>query len=300
MGCRVADVDRTTRSGVIHDLGYRHYEGPREGGAAIARTLFLTGLRHVFGLGRSGKSKVLPFLLLAMNLLPAVIIVGVVTVVGLQQLPLGYAGYTNQTQLLVSLFAAAQAPVLFSRDLRYRSIVLYLARPLSAPVFAVTRWLSLTAALLLFMLVPTLLLYVGGLLAGLDAGDQTSELLKTIVLLVLLAATLSGIAGVISSVSLRRGFAVVGSILALVVVSGVVTAVQAIAGEQGSDGVGVVAGLFSPWSLYSGLADAWDAGVTVFTPPGGASVAAYLAVAVLIAALSVVTLVSRFRKVGAR
>ena len=47
------------RSGVIHDLGYRRYDGPRHGAATIARTLYVTGLRHAFGLGRSGRSKVL-------------------------------------------------------------------------------------------------------------------------------------------------------------------------------------------------------------------------------------------------
>lgn len=293
------ETDRPGRSGIIHDLGYRHYDGPRDGIVTIARTLFVTGLRHTFGLGRSGKSKVLPFLLLGMNLLPAVIIVGVVTIVGLSSLPIGYAGYTYQTQLLVSLFAAAQAPVLFSRDLRHRSIVLYLARPLSAPVFAVTRWLSLTAALLLFMVLPTLALYVGGLLAGVDASDQTADLLKALVLLVLLAATLSGITGVISSVSLRRGFAVVGSILVLVVVAGVVGVVQDVASQEGTDGAGVLAGLLSPWSLYSGLADAWDAGITVLTPPSGAWPAAYVGWALVVVGLSVLALVSRFRKVGA-
>ena len=55
------------RAGVIHDLGYRHYDGPRDGAATIARTLYVTGLRHAFGLGRSGKSKILPFLLLALS-----------------------------------------------------------------------------------------------------------------------------------------------------------------------------------------------------------------------------------------
>ena len=65
-----------------------------------------------------------------MSVLPALIVVGVVVLTGLDALPVSYADYPNQTQLLVSLFAAAQAPVLFSRDLRHRSIVLYLARPL--------------------------------------------------------------------------------------------------------------------------------------------------------------------------
>ena len=126
-------VSHTSRAGVIHDLGYRHYDGVRDGTATIARTLFVTGLRHAYGLGRSGKSKVMPFILLAMSVLPALIVVGVVVLTGLDSLPVSYADYTNQTQLLISLFAAAQAPVLFSRDLRHRSIVLYLARPLPGP-----------------------------------------------------------------------------------------------------------------------------------------------------------------------
>lgn len=288
------------RTGVIHDLGYRRYDGPRDGTATIARTLYVTGLRHAFGLGRSGKSKILPFLLLGLCTLPAAVVVGVVTLISLDELPIGYASYTTQTQLLVSLFAAAQAPVLFSRDLRHRSIVLYLARPLPAPVFALTRWLSLTSALLVFTLLPLLVLYVGALLAGLDVSDQTTALLKAVALLLLTTTVVAGITGLISSVSLRRGFAIVGSIVALVVVPGVVTAVQAIASAEGADDVGVAAGLASPWSLHSGLADAWDAGVTVFTPPDGGWVVAYLAVAVLVAAVTTAALVRRLMKVASR
>ena len=288
------------RSGVIHDLGYRHYDGVREGTGAIARTLFATGLRHAYGLGRSGKSKVMPFLLLAMSVLPALIVVGVVVLTGLNSLPVSYADYTNQTQLLVSLFAAAQAPVLFSRDLRHRSIVLYLARPLSAPVFALMRWLALTVAVWLFMAVPTVLLFVGALLSGLDTSDQASQLLKAVVLQTLLALLIAGITGLISSVSLRRGFAVVGSVMALIVLTGVVTAIQAIAQEQDSESVSTAVGLFSPWSLYSGLANAWDAGIDTFVPVNGAWALAYVLVALLLVATTLLALVARFRKVGSR
>ena len=290
----------TSSTGVIHDLGYRRYAGRRDGTGIIARTLFITGLRHVYGLGRSGKSKILPFLLLGMSTLPALIVVGVVVLTGLSELPVTYAGYVNQTQLVVSLFAAAQAPVLFSRDLRHRSIVLYLARPLSAPVFALTRWLSLIVSILLFTAIPSVLLFVGALLAGLDVSHQTTSLFKALCLQVLLATMLAGLTGLISSVSLRRGFAVVGSVMALIVLAGVVTAVQGISDAQDSDGVGVVAGLFSPWSIHSGLADTWNAGVSVFTPPQGAWVVAYVLVGLLIAAACGLGLVARFRKVGAR
>jgi ABC-2 type transport system permease protein len=289
------------RSGVIHDLGYRHFDGAREGTPAIARTLFVTGLRHAYGLGRSGKSKVMPFILLAMSLLPATIVVGVVVLTGLGELPVSYADYTNQTQLLVSLFAASQAPVLFSRDLRHRSIVLYLARPLPAPVFALVRWLSLTLALFLFTAIPTVVLYAGALLSGLDKSDQTTAALKAVVLQVLLAMMVAGVSGLISSVSLRRGFAVVGSVMALIVLTGIVTVMQNIAYYEGdSESVSVGVGLLSPWSLHNGLANAWDAGVTTPVAVDGAWVPAYVIVAVLLVAACLLGLVARFQKVGSR
>ena len=289
------------RPGVIHDLGYRHFDGVREGSGAIARTLFVTGLRHAYGLGRSGKSKVMPFLLLAMSLLPAAIVVGVVVLTGLDELPVSYADYTNQTQLLVSLFAAAQAPVLFSRDLRHRSIVLYLARPLAAPAFALVRWLSLTVAVFLFTSVPTVVLFAGAMLSGLDKSDQTSNMLKAVALQVLLAMLVAGVSGLISSVSLRRGFAVVGSVMALIVLTGVVTVMQNIAYFEGdNESVSTGVGLASPWSLYTGLANAWDAGVETPVPVDGAWVPAYVIVAALIAGGCLLGLVARFRKVGSR
>ena len=288
------------RSGVIHDLGYRRYDGPRDGTATIARTLFVTGLRHAYGLGRSGRSKVMPFLLLGMSLLPAAVVVGFVVLTGLRSLPVSYAAYTNQTQLLVSLFAASQAPVLFSRDLRHRSIVLYLARPLPATVFALVRWASLTVAMWLFTALPTVLLYLGAMLAGLDKSDQTANALKALVLQAGLAALIAGVTGLISSVSLRRGFAVVGSVMALIVLSGVVTAVQNIASAEGEDPASVGVGLVSPWSLHNGLANAWGAGLDTPAPVDGAWVPAYVLVALLLIGGCLLGLVARFRKVGTR
>ena len=64
-------------SGVIHDLGYRPYAGPRLGAGPVAWSFFRTGLRNTYGLGRCGRSKVVPMILLAMMLLPALILVGV-------------------------------------------------------------------------------------------------------------------------------------------------------------------------------------------------------------------------------
>ena len=68
----------TEREGAIHDIGYRHYDGPRLGASYIWRSLFVETLRGAYGLGRSARTKVMPFLLLAVMVLPAVVI-GIVT-----------------------------------------------------------------------------------------------------------------------------------------------------------------------------------------------------------------------------
>lgn len=283
---------------VIHDLGYRPYTGPRLGTGPITRALVVTGLRNAFGLGRSGRSKVLPFVLLGLNLVPAVVVGGVVAVGGLDELPIGYAEYASLTQVLLGIFVAAQAPVLFSRDLRHGTIALYLARPVGAAAYAVARWLSLLGATLVFLLLPLLVLYGASLLLELDVGEQSRQVAVALALAVLLALSLTGVAGLVASWSTRRGFAVVAIIALLLVGNGVVTAIQEIAVEEGRPRVGEVAGLFSPYSLYRGLMGAWTP-TEAPTPP--ATTAMEVAYAGLLAGLGVLclaALVWRYRRVA--
>jgi ABC-2 type transport system permease protein len=283
---------------VIHDLGYRPYTGPRLAPPAIARSLVVTGLRNAFGLGRSGRSKVLPFVLLAFNLMPALIIGGVMVFVGLDRLPIGYAQYASTTQVLLGIFVASQAPVLFSRDLRHGTIALYLARPLPAAAYAVSRWASLLGATLVFLLSPILLLYAVSLLGELDVTDQTRDAGIAIGLAVLLAMSLAGVAGVIASWSTRRGFAVVATIAVLLIGNGIVTAIQGISQEVGKPLVGEVAELFSPYSLYRGLMSMWT-GFDAPTPPTGVVMqTAYVVVFVALAGGCLATLVHRYRTVA--
>ncbi len=292
-----------TPTGVIHDLGYRPYDGPRTSQAAIAWALFVSGFRNAFGLGRSGKSKVLPFVLLGLNLLPAVIVVGVMVFargVGVDTLPVSYAQYASRTQILLSIFVAAQAPVLFSRDLRHGTIALYLARPLPSAAYAAARWASLLAATLVFLLVPIAVLYGGAVLAELDFTEQTTDALQAVLLALLLAIGLTGIGGLIASVSVRRGFAVVATIAVLLLGNGVVTAIQGIAEEQGEDRVGQVAGLFSPYSLYRGAMAALTDNPAITPPTGGAITAAYFVVMVALGAGCLAALVFRYRRLAGR
>jgi ABC-2 type transport system permease protein len=296
----VTDPSAATPAGgsVIHDLGYRPYTGSRLGPGAIARALTLTGFRNAFGLGRSGRSKVLPFVLLALNLLPAVVVGGVLAFAGLDELPIGYAQYASTTQVLLGIFVAAQAPVLFSRDLRHGTISLYLARPLRARTYALSRWTSLLGATLVFLVLPIVILYVVALLGELDVAEQTRQAGIALGLALLLALSLAGVAGLVASWSTRRGFAVVATIALLVIANGIVTAVQGISGEEGRPEVGQVAGLFSPYSLYRGLMGAW-AGEDVPTPPTSTAMElTYLAVFVALSAGCLAALVLRYRRVA--
>ncbi|MXG91161.1 ABC transporter permease [Nocardioides sp. YIM 123512] len=288
----------------MHDLGYRPYAGPRLGGREIAWSFFVTGLRNTFGLGRSGRSKVLPMTLFAMMLLPALILVGVLVqakdVLGLDAQIVSYSTYPLTTQLLISVFVAAQAPALISRDLRFRSITLYLARPMPRTVYVLVRLASLAAATLVLIGVPLLLLYLGGLLADLPAGRETGRFLGGMLGAVLLALLLSCLSALVAALTVRRGLAVAGVIVVLLVSYTVVTTVQGIAVGTGHPRVGEVAGLFSPFTLVNGVQRAlFDVPRATPTPPAGAAMGAlYVAVVVLVVAGSVAALLARYRRVS--
>src|SRR4029078_8339189 len=219
-------------SGVIHDIGYRPYAGPRLGGGSVAWAFFLTGLRNCYGLGRSGRSKILPMGLLGLMLLPALILVGVLVqardLLGLDEHIVPYSTYPITTQLLISVFVAAQAPALISRDLRFRTITLYLARPMRRPVYVLVRLASLATGTFILIGSPLLLMYVGGLLADLPLGRETGRFLGGMFGALLLAALLAGLAALVAALTTRRGMAVAAVIVVLLVSYTVVSAIQGV------------------------------------------------------------------------
>jgi ABC-2 type transport system permease protein len=289
---------------VIHDLGYRPYTGPRLGEGPVAWAFFRTGLRNCYGLGRSGRSKVLPMVLLGLMLLPALILVGVLVqaknLLGLDEQIVPYSTYPMTTQLLISVFVAAQAPALVSRDLRFRTITLYLARPLRRSTYVLVRLASLTAATFALVGAPLLLMYVGGLLAELPPGRETGRFLGALVGALLLAACLAGLAAVVAALTVRRGLAVAAVIVVLLVSYTVVATVQGISFEAGHADVGRVAGLFSPYTLVNGVqVFLFDAPEATPTPPTGTGFGLlYLGVTVLVVLGSIGALLRRYREVG--
>ncbi|MDO5739435.1 MAG: hypothetical protein Q4P07_04730 [Ornithinimicrobium sp.] len=290
------------RTGVIHDIGYRRYTGARAGRAAIGGSLLWSGVLAVFGFGRSGKAKVLPFVLLGMALVPAVILVGIMVFLGRNEQLLNYPGYVTNVAFVVALFVAAQAPVLFSRDLRSGVISLYLARPLGATAFALIRWASLVLAILAFLVTPVLILFVGGLSLGARLEDELPRLLTALGGALLLALMAAAVAALVASWTLRRGLAVAGSIMVLLVGLGVTGALQAVASEQGQDTLAQWAALLSPFVLVDSIQVALgDAVSGAYPAPAADATTGWLlllsALALLLIGLTL--LVHRYRSKGA-
>lgn len=295
---------RARPAGVIHDLGYRPYGGPRLGQGPVAWSFFVTGLRNTYGLGRSGRSKVLPMLLLGLMLLPALILVGVLVqarnALGLDEQIVAYSTYPLTTQLLISVFVAAQAPALISRDLRFRTITLYLARPMRRAVYVLVRLASLTVATFVLVASPLLLMYVGGVLADLPLARETGRFLGGLVGAALLAACLAGLATLVSALTIRRGLAVTAVIVVLLVSYTVVSTIQGIALESGHEMVGEVAGLFSPYTLVNGVqVFLFDSPEATSTPPSTDAMGlAYVVAGLVILLGSIGGLLARYRTVS--
>ncbi|QDO87771.1 ABC transporter permease [Ornithinimicrobium ciconiae] len=289
-------------SGVIHDIGYRPYSGPRLGTGAAARSLFVTGVLNAYGIGRSGKAKALPMTLLVMMVIPAAIMVAVMVTLGLTEGFLDYGAYPVNMMLVIVIFVAAQAPVLFSRDLRSGAISLYLARPLSAPAYALVRWASLFVAILIFVALPVIVLYVGALTAEADVAEHTGDFLAAMVGIVLLSAVLATLSGLVAAHTRRRGLAVGVTIIALLVSTGLVSAVQAITAAEGSETVGLFAGLVSPFSLVDGVQAELLGGQSSFPLPPDTTAwgLLYLLAALAVIVVGLWLLVRYYRKQAGR
>ncbi|HEU5158905.1 MAG TPA: ABC transporter permease [Streptosporangiaceae bacterium] len=299
----------------IHDIGYRHYDGPRLGRGYVLRSLYVQNLRAAYGLGRPAKAKVMPFLLFGAMLLPAV---GSVAALALTKEPnalIRYSAYAVYLQPLIAIFLATQAPVIASRELRFHVVPLYFSRPLGRFDYVLAKYGAFATALFVLLATPVTLLYAGALatrepkkatpgappppqLPGI--GEHTVNYLQGLAGCVLFALVLAGIGLVVAAFTPRRGFGVAGVIAVYLVSFTVVTIVQGIAESQSKYRVSGWAGLFTPFYLVDGVQVKFlGAQTSTPQPPpdqfGGVVFAATCA-ALILAAVGI--LYARFRKAG--
>jgi ABC-2 type transport system permease protein len=196
-------------TGVIHDLGYRRYDGPRLDRVHIARALAWHSFRSAFGFGRGVKAKVIPVIALVALCLPAAINAFAMSRGNARLVT--YDAYQPALRVIVmTVFVAVQAPELVSRDLRSRVLPLYFSRPIKTIDYPLAKYLAFTGACLVMMEVPVLLLYAGTVVnvhGGAAVWAQTKELFPGLLVGLLWSVVLAAISLFLASLTGRRAFA---------------------------------------------------------------------------------------------
>jgi ABC-2 type transport system permease protein len=300
----------TSVPSTIHDIGYRHYEGRRLGRAYVVRSLFTHNLRAAYGLGRPARAKVMPFLLGAIMMLPAVGSVAVLAITKQPDTLIRYSAYAVYLQPIVAIFLATQAPVIASRELRFHVVPLYFSRPVGTADYVLAKFGAFATALFLLLATPVTLLYAGALVTRpseeTDApplpsvGDQTLHYLGGLAGTLVFALVLAGFALVVAAFTPRRGFGVAAVIAVYVLSNATVGIVQGIALATTNFGTAAWAGLFTPFNLVDGV----QVGLfgarssTAQPPPEGIGGPVFGLVCAAVVAGSLAILYARFRKAG--
>lgn len=288
-------------AGVIHDIGFRHYDGPRLGRGWIVRSLLVETFRGAFGFGRPAKAKVMPWILIGILLAPPLIFVLIIVLTGMEELPRSYTQFFSDLQLIISLFIAGRAPYAVSRDLRNGVMPLYLSRPLKRDDYVFAKFGGLALAMFAILAAPETLLFVGALLAKLPVGDQIAGYAQGLVMSVVLALVLTGIGLVIAAFTPRRGLGVAAIITTLVVVSAVGGILWGILTTMGNDSLGAYLSTIDPYNLINGIATSWfsvEPNISAMSTLGFTGGLVFTGLAVAIVWGSIAILLARYRRVG--
>lgn len=205
----------------IFDLGYRSYEGERTGRWSRRRAIWRDGVRIALGLGRGASAKIAPWLLIALALVPALVIVVIAAFVGTAapdntegiDIP-SYADYYNFAIAPLSLFAAIVAPNLTCSDRRDGVLALYAARPITATDYVASRWAAFLSVAVTVAWAPAAILFVWNLLdarsTGTWLGDNWDVIPRSLAAALTVAAALTTLALLAASFTNRRAYAAIG------------------------------------------------------------------------------------------
>ena len=220
-------------SGRVYDLGFRRYEGPREGRRRAILAVYTNGLRTALGLGRGGRAKVVPWLFIGAALIPAVVMALIAGAVdraapgfdASKSLP-SHAGYYGIAAIVMVVFVAVIAAELYCPDRRNGTISLYLVRPLRPTDYAAARWAALVTVVVAAAWLPQLVLLAGLVLGAADPvgylGDHWADIPRFLVAGAALAVYYASLASLVSAHAARRAYAAAFTVGAFIVSAAVV------------------------------------------------------------------------------
>jgi ABC-2 type transport system permease protein len=217
-------------TGSIYDLGYRRYDGPRLGRRHAIGALVRHGLRAIFGLGRSGRAKIVPLGLAGLIALPAVVSVAFTTLAGgaaSEFNPITLEGYLQFSTVPLIFFLAAQAPELLVRDQRHRVLTLYFSRALERLDYIGAKYVALVLAIALVIGLPQVILLLGMLFATPNVADGAAAaaplLAPAAARTAIVAALLAGAGLAACAFTVRRAFAAATVIAVFLVPSAIIS-----------------------------------------------------------------------------
>lgn len=207
----------TENTGAVYDLGYEPFDGDRTGRSGARKTLYFDGIRRVLGLRRKARRKIMPWLLLALAVIPPIVAVGISFLI-----PAGAgdaidladqnAEFFALAGTISMLFTGLAAPELLIPDRRDGVLSMLASRPLTTADYLGTRFASLATVVGAFMIVPQLVLFFGqaatdpdGLIKGLVNAADTLPKIVAVAAVYIIAFVPLGF--VVASLSNRKAIA---------------------------------------------------------------------------------------------
>jgi len=294
-----------SEASVIHDIGYQRYQGARLGRGYALRSLYAHGVRTAFGLGRSAKAKIFPWVVAGLVGVVAVVLMAIRTQVPGGEPVLSYWEFPNAIVMFVILFCAVVGPELVSRDLRGGVLPLYFSRPLTRTDYAIGKFAALATAVFVLIAGPQLIMYIGGAFTvdGLSAvWSETGDFLQGLAIAAVYAGTFSALSILVSSLAGRRAVAAAMIVALFLITTPIYGVLMGLAYSSADGGeltgtaltITQTAGLVSPMTLVYGVGQWWFA----IDNPLGSYGPLYGLVVVAIVAISTLLLLLRYRKVA--
>ena len=214
----------STTLGAVYDRGYRPYEGPRGRRGAATFALYKASIRRALGIRRSWRQKVMPFVLLGVVTIPAIVNVGIGYVTRNELFDdrieiITYRDYVGVSSALL-LFVALVAPDVICPDRRQHVLPLMFARPMTGVDYVLAKVGAIATILFAFSFIPQVVLFVGNMLVSDRALDYFTghlEVVWKVPIAVLLLSVYYAVIGVaLASLTDRRivaGASIIGLFL---------------------------------------------------------------------------------------
>ncbi|MBT4513161.1 MAG: ABC transporter permease subunit [Chloroflexi bacterium] len=220
----------TEYGGEVFDLGYQHYDGPREGRMRARKAIWVNGMRTALGLGQGARAKILPGILFGIVILVAVImsLIAAAPDSG-EELPT-HADYYRFISIVLLIFSAIIAPELLCPDRREGVIYLYLVRPLTITDYVGGRWLAFFTVSMALICTGQLILFIGFTL-GADESltylkDNWLDVPRFLSAGLVIAIFTTTLPLVVSAFTTRKAYAaafVIGLFFITAIIAGIVT-----------------------------------------------------------------------------